>query len=757
MSVSIRRVRVAGFRGIGEPVEIDLEGRGMILMGDNGAGKSSLLEAIEYGLTGGVASLAGRTQRISVKRHAPHVGAARPAEVVLVLEGPGGITQEVGPETTLDTLDEPFRSFVRAARGRQFLLRRAHVLELIEAQDRDRYEALAPFLGVQGFGPVERRLQAVRQKAEERVRTQEGELDVAEGRVAQRVGSAEPDAVWAWLEARAARVGIGLPADLAELPGTLAQRPEPTGQGLAERRVGIERLIEALPTVDKLERLEALLAAARDWDGAETVRYEVVLEQGIRWLWEGDGAQCPLCESRIAREAVVARARDRLREASSAVAARKAADEARQAVLGRLRGITSERARPAGIDEALVTAIERLSGERRALAADVVTQVGAALAGVREQLAAARAALPAVDDGGDAVADLLWAAEAVPAWEAARRHHAVLVAVAARAGRLAAHAVDARRKAAQEVLAATAADVTQIYGAFHEGEAALRVSLEMKEHGSGSAKVLVDVLEQAGEDPRGLLSEGHLDTLGLAMFFALHRHPGHTLGLLMLDDVLGTIDTGHRERVVRWLMREIAPHRQLIVTTHSRQWWEWLIELQRTEGVEDRFRHHEVVRDAGGVASLVDVQTRLERLRAAVEGSADPIQIGQLAGHILEAELREIRIAWRLAVSARPGERYTIGDLWGATNKKLKSGVCAGFVERVGRAREVIDGMKVIRNWATHANDWTDLRRGEVERFAEAVEDLVAAMKCTECGRRLVLQGKAVMCPKSHGAGSYLP
>ena len=71
MSVKIKRVNIHAFRGIPD-LELELEGRSLLLRGENGTGKSSIVEAIEFFFTGKISPLEG-VQGLSLQRHGPHV------------------------------------------------------------------------------------------------------------------------------------------------------------------------------------------------------------------------------------------------------------------------------------------------------------------------------------------------------------------------------------------------------------------------------------------------------------------------------------------------------------------------------------------------------------------------------------------------------------------------------------------------------------------------------------------------------------
>ena len=94
---------------------------------------------------------------------------------------------------------------------------------------------------------------------------------------------------------------------------------------------------------------------------------------------------------------------------------------------------------------------------------------------------------------------------------------------------------------------------------------------------AGSKKIDV-VLDSFGQpvDSRSFASEGHLDTLGLCIFLAFNKH-FNDLHLIVLDDVLTTVDETHKDKIARLLLEEFNDY-QFIITAHNK---EWVDELER--------------------------------------------------------------------------------------------------------------------------------------------------------------------------------
>lgn len=91
----------------------------------------------------------------------------------------------------------------------------------------------------------------------------------------------------------------------------------------------------------------------------------------------------------------------------------------------------------------------------------------------------------------------------------------------------------------------------------------------------------VDFYGRGNHPPHALHSEGHQDSMGLCLFLALaERLTGGFIDLVILDDVIMSVDSDHRREICR-LLRDKFPNRQFIITTHDKTWANQL----KTEGI----------------------------------------------------------------------------------------------------------------------------------------------------------------------------
>jgi len=131
-----------------------------------------------------------------------------------------------------------------------------------------------------------------------------------------------------------------------------------------------------------------------------------------------------------------------------------------------------------------------------------------------------------------------------------------------------------RKKYADKILHDIADDVSRLYEKVHPGEGLNKISLDLDPVRRASLEIAADFQGQQGAPPQAYFSDSHLDTLGLCVFLALARRETPGEAILVLDDVLGSMDEPHVERLIEMLYEKAGKFRQSIITTHYRPWRE---------------------------------------------------------------------------------------------------------------------------------------------------------------------------------------
>lgn len=231
-----------------------------------------------------------------------------------------------------------------------------------------------------------------------------------------------------------------------------------------------------------------------------------------------------------------------------------------------------------------------------------------------------------------------------------------------------------RRQFTDQILHDIAAEVGRLYEVIHPSEGLNCIVLALDPKKRASLEITGDFRGQSNTPPPAYFSDSHLDTLGLCIFIALAKReqPEHTI--LVLDDILGSVDEPHVERLIDMLYQESQHFQHCIMTTHYKPWkqkllWGWfkhphcqLIELNRW-----RNETGIVLKDS------LSEYTKLRQLLNDNQTDEDIQSICAKAGVILEALLDFLTLRYGCSLPRRPDGMYTLGELFRALDKKLKS------------------------------------------------------------------------------------
>jgi predicted RNA-binding Zn-ribbon protein involved in translation (DUF1610 family) len=247
--------------------------------------------------------------------------------------------------------------------------------------------------------------------------------------------------------------------------------------------------------------------------------------------------------------------------------------------------------------------------------------------------------------------------------------------------------------------------------------------------------------------PGAYHSEGHQDGMGLCLYLALMRHlQSDQFTFAVLDDVLMSVDTGHRREVCALLKKEF-PKTQFIITTHDPVW----LRHMKTEGLIGakngvQFRTWSV--DAGPAQWLDrDVWTEIdEHLQ-----KNDVRAAAALLRNYLEYAATELCHRLRAPVEFRSDGQYQLGELLPAAVARLRKLYKSGKEianewnqkETVATlaARETDFGKLAqtsqVEQWqvnaAIHFNTWDNLTKEDFTPVVTAYRELLAGFTCPDC------------------------
>lgn len=229
--------------------------------------------------------------------------------------------------------------------------------------------------------------------------------------------------------------------------------------------------------------------------------------------------------------------------------------------------------------------------------------------------------------------------------------------------------------------------------------------------------------------PNQIFSEANNDLMVLLLYLSLIR-VGVDRGqekILILDDVLQSVDASIRANFIVYILKELKDW-QLFITCHDRLWLNQLRFLFNNASHSFKefhitnwsFSNGPVIREAN--LSIAD-----NTLKEAI--ATDNVRImASISGLFLEKICQELSVSLNCSIERKPGDRYTIGDLWPSLKKNLRKTSLSSLIE-------IIDKSLCIRNLlGCHYNEWAEaFSDDEVKEFANSVQELYEKCYCNNC------------------------
>jgi DNA repair exonuclease SbcCD ATPase subunit len=581
----IDAVVASNFRGATTRTEVlfDPKKKMSLLFGENGTGKSTIVDAIDAVCNQSLGSLEDRGAASG--GHVASIG-AKPADVKVSVRS--------GEKTWTATLrGTKFSVVPQDSPPRATILRRGQILGLVTAQPAKRYEQLKAFIDVEGVEKSESALKkaikdakAASDDAESRMKGAREHLEQA--CQADQTPDEEAVPVLEWARKRTSADLAALRKRLrgydAVLSGNnriqilrdLSQKTQEESKTKKQELRSIEEKKSAplLVNVDTGIALASLLEKARDYlSTAKNVE------------------KCPVCLRPSAASDLEAAISDQLAQCSALRALANEIDTATRdyndargqtarAYSDLVEAIVAVQPCLADLDEADLVALAPLLSDYPRLAAwdrkldakavEEVTRYTSFLPPLVEKTLAKREALnKQVDQLGAIRRDLdLY----IDSQATASRKKAVGKTLEAM------HSCvhDLRVQFTQEILDHVADDCDRLYVRVHPDEGLGGVRFVMDEAKRSS---LEQVGSFSGHDnirPEAYFSDSHLDTLGFCFFLAVTKHITNGKTVVVLDDVFASVDLTHIGRILPLLIEESEHYEQLIFATHQRRWLEML-------------------------------------------------------------------------------------------------------------------------------------------------------------------------------------
>jgi hypothetical protein len=785
--IKLESAHIEEVRGI-RKLDIDFQKEKFAISGPNGSGKSGVIDAIEFGLTGQIGRLSGRgTKGLSVSEHGPHVDKTKFPDAAFVqlrvfltdLGKSVTITRKVSApkKPKIEPADDNVKAVLaEIADHPEITLSRREILRFILVEPTKRSEEIQTILKLDEIGDTrsafntsQNKLQSAHKIAEAQAQTGRNALQLH----LQITGLRTEDLLES-VNRRRRLLGltelVGLSADTKLDTGlsTATKLPDFNKQSALR---DLKALFDAVPGFPSLAIAEAdailsdLAKLEADPALLGALQRRSFIEKGLNLV---DGPECPLCDTPWEDE-------QHLRNHLKAKLAKS--EEARilqQDLLNNGTAIVREIVKVEGL-LALVQKVADGQGESvlaqiltgwktdlETLKTKLATVEG--LAGLKDRFAHGWVQMPkAIPASLIAFTDKI---NAIPDQTATLDAQTFLTTAQVRTSD---YQEAMRRSKAAELASKTASVAYKIYCDVLEDELETLYrdvqedfskyyrEINTDDESTFTAKLTptegkldfdVNFYERGLFPPGAFHSEGHQDGMGVCLYLALMKRLfGDRFTFALLDDVVMSVDAGHRYQFCQLLKTEF-PKTQFIITTHDRLWAEQMKSAGLVSAKTSMAFHSWTIDTGPLVESNIEIWDEIAAAlgRGKVEAAAAALR------HHLEYVSRHLADLIGATPQFRADGNYELGELLPSVLTKMKSlyGKAAEAAQSWGddAAKEAATlrkgalssaaGAQSVEQWAVnkavHYNAWANFGKRDFEPVVAAFKELLGCFSCAKCG-----------------------
>lgn len=785
--IRVESIEIKEFRGIRD-LTLDFAGKNFGICGPNGTGKSGVVDALEFVLTGEISRLSGEgSGEISLTKHAPHVDSRnnpKKARVIAKVSIPSlakTFTIERNAKTpgqllVTPNLPEAVNILRQIEAHPEFVLSRRELIRYVLATPGKRAEEVQALLHLDQVAQVRSILQRIANGCESPLPQLHTAVQLSRESLQRALEIPELTSENILTAANTRRSILGLPS-LTELTtktslrdgmaAPAAAKPQRIlkTQALADIKAAHE-VLEEIASASTVTRVAEIAKDISELANDPAVIADITTENfyaiGLKLIQD---ETCPFCDNPWEQDELKKRIEEKLKHLKKIATARKAAQWKIAPLIETLRKVE------ATIDTLLqhaalatppvVMDAARNYRETCEFAANKLTlflPIKGTLSAlenftlvpklVLEEISALEKVVAAIPEPTKQEAARDWLTLAQERLEVSfetRRKEKVAKEQAKAARKIS----DIYAKVNDDILTGIYADVEKRFASLYrfvnrddESTFAAKLTPSFGKLGFG-----VDFYGRGFFPPGAYHSEGHQDSMGVCLYLALMRHLyGTGFTFAVLDDVLMSVDAGHRREVCALLKKEF-PDTQFILTTHDPIW----LRHMRTQGLITNKAGMQFKKwDVNSGPTLWDDRDVWAEIADYLKAN-DVRSAAALLREYLEYSSTELCDALKAPVEYRADAHHQLGELLPPAISRLRklytkakdaanSWGYKELVEQISTRAEAFNTLAAASNveqWqvnvSVHYNSWANLTKQDFAPVVKAFEELLAGFRCSDC------------------------
>jgi len=628
----IKAININGIRGIRELLTLDLNTKSVLVYGDNGSGKSSLSDALEWFYFDQIEHLSG--EEIGRRRGRDALrNIFIPAEedsFVEILYSDNALDAKKNIKNSLETeisnSSSEFQDFINSSQSENLILRYRDLVKFIIASKKDKLNTLQEIIGFREVGSVRDLLKKSAGRISRSIKTAnyDNQKSARQTTILENLGqnvySREQlfEAVSELIKPLKLGIEIKSFKDIKKVLTTIESKKDTT---LVEKisfysKVG-ESLSEIVGNIDNIHDgykayFDKFIELRKDPDKIKRLQLLSLLTEGKSVL-ENDVVQedfCPLCQQEKNKLELVKELNERIEELEELRTEKKKLDRQRQDTKQAVQNSLNT------IDGLLM---EKLFKEELSGYLEKTEQIRSVLNLFLEELTKDLFAEKPIQElaklqiDKKKVADLIEQAkknakelsesqkenvefqiytklaqtlESYKSYESIDNEQQLLTKQQVTFEALFADFIKRQEEALNIFLDMFSNDINEFYTSMNPSERVENIKLvPLKDKNDDLVGVTIEYsfFDETKTPPVAYLSESHINCLGLSFFLASVKAFNKTNKLFVLDDVISSFDRPHRARFAKLLPEKFSDY-QIILMTHEKDFFELVASDVKSKG-----------------------------------------------------------------------------------------------------------------------------------------------------------------------------
>lgn len=297
-----------------------------------------------------------------------------------------------------------------------------------------------------------------------------------------------------------------------------------------------------------------------------------------------------------------------------------------------------------------------------------------------------------------------------------------------------------RKNYVNNLLSEISTDVQNFYSKIHPCESLGNVKFSVKSNAKASIEFTGQFESKPDILPQIYYSESHLDTLGLSIFLALAKKYSDENSIVVLDDVISSVDQKHMRRIIDMISDEYENFNQLIITTHYRRWRDSYKRFSMLDKVQlFELLPWSIQKGISHSKTKIELDDLKDKL---IESPLDRQAVASKAGIMLEALFDELALKYACKLPRNPENEYTLGEYLGSLSKIMKHLKIENYLDSESIELELsvvygkISNLSWIRNQVgCHFNmSGYDTVDYDIKELGELTVEIIETIVCKECG-----------------------